>query len=129
MHRLLTALIVSAALLGAPSAFADQFTDTSIPLLEPFGGSSTLTVNCSNTSCIFAAWISYYASAAGWVFNVAVGICVIWMLVAGLRVIISGDNAQMRDNAIGQMKAAAFGLMLLVFAGPILKSLNNIGFT
>lgn len=111
-----------------PSAFADLYNQSTVDLLEPFGSSSSVSVVCATTSCIFGAWIGYYASAASWLFDVAVGICIIWMVVSGLRIIVSGDNTQLRDNAMSQMKASAFGLMLLIFAGPILRAINNVGF-
>ena len=92
-----------------------------VKLLQPFGGSDCVAVRPG-----LGTFLEYFGPAGAWLYNAAVGICVLWMLFGGITIMISSDNSGRRDEGIGRMKAAAIGLVLLIFGGVILRLLNSI---
>lgn len=101
---------------------------TGVPLLEPFNGTTVIPIP-SSTAIVDLPWIVYFASTQRIIYVTAAGFCVLWVLISGIMIMVSGDNSGMRDNAITRMKAAITGLLILLFAGPILNFMNSIFFT
>lgn len=71
-------------------------------------------------------FITYFEVASQWLFEIAVGFAVIWVLIGGFTLMIGGEN--MKTQAKDMMKWAILGLLLLIFAGYFLRTLNDIFF-
>ncbi|MDD3897034.1 MAG: hypothetical protein PHU04_04350 [Candidatus Peribacteraceae bacterium] len=106
------------------SAQGEEVRRTQIQLLEPISGGEMLNVEPG-----IGTWLAYFESAYAWIYEVAVGICIIWMLIGGIQVMTSSDQADKRQSGITKMKASITGLIVFIFAGPILRFLNDMFFT
>lgn len=101
---------------GRAAAQQDQ-----IFLIEPLGGGNTLPAGDN-------AFIEYFNQSSDWLFRVAVGFTVMWVLIGGVMFIISGNNQSRRSEAITRISSALIGLLILLFAGVILRTLNSLFF-
>ena len=112
------------ALLGAGAAYAQTppaQMDASVPLLQPLGGMTAIPIGSG-----YQTFLTYFNDAVGWIFQVAVGFTVVWVLIGGFMYMTSGNNQSQRGAAISRMTWAIGGLLILLFAGFILRTLNNI---
>ncbi len=117
------ASLVSLFLWLVPTVAHAQARGDCVKLLEPFGDQ-----DCIDVEPGLQTWFLYFGQLAPWLYNVAIGIAVLWLVIAGFKITISSDNETARQEAIGQMKAAVLGLLILIFAGPILRTLNSLFF-
>jgi len=93
-----------------------------IPLLQPWsGGGPTTTPILPGVQTFFA----YFNSAIPWMFEVAIGFCAIWILIGGIQIMVSGGGGQ-KSSGQSHITWALVGTLILVFAGAILKLLNNM---
>ena len=134
-HKL-TVLVAVAVLCGLSAvvpllpAEASMIHSEEIRLLEPLGDEDTVRIEVSGPGDgRVKTWLNYMGPAMEWVFNVAIGIAVLWVLIGGIMIMIAGDDASKRQNGIGMMKNAILGLVVLIFAGLILRMLNSLFFT
>lgn len=105
----------------AASSAGNLDTAEPIKLLAPLDDSTT-TIAVSDP---LGAWFKYFEISAGWLYDVAIGFCVLWVLIGGFQVMISGDDATKRGEGFDKMQSAIFGLVMLIFAPVILRFLNN----
>ncbi len=120
------------ALLGVPSRVfaaaagggADaRMIDDKVDLLEPIGGPTEIDVGPGLTT-----WYNYFNSALPWLYTVAVGLCLLWMLYGGYLIMISSDQADKRAAGKAKMIGAILGIVVLSFTGSILRILNDMFF-
>ena len=103
----------------------DGFPQVSPPiiLLAPISGQTSVPTTVSELP-IF----TYLKGIGKWLATVVVGICVIWVLIAGFEIMLSGANSGLKDKGVSHMKWALIGLCIASFSGLILKLLNNMFF-
>ncbi|MFH0770456.1 MAG: hypothetical protein V1926_03710 [Candidatus Peregrinibacteria bacterium] len=101
------------------SAVAVKQTMSNVTILEPLNGSTTDIA--IRPDSIF----DYLNSGLQMFLNIAVGIVLLWFLLAGTVYVISGGNASQESTAKDHMISAMIGLLLLVFFGAILRFLNS----
>lgn len=94
-----------------------------VPLIEPLGGATSIPILPG-----FGTFLTYFNSSVGWIFQVAVGFTVVWVLIGGFLYMTSGNNQSQRSAAISRMTWAIAGLLILLFAGFLLRTLNDIFF-
>lgn len=116
--------LVLSVIPGIAFAGDPKVENTTINLLAPLGPSNTITIGPG-----FTTWFDYFNNSAGWLYNVAIGICVLWILVGGLFVMVSGDNPQLAEKGKGFMIGSLTGLVMLILAPTILRTLNGLFFT
>jgi len=114
-----------AALLRATVVFAgnELIQRNQIELLEPISGGNTIPIGPGVDT-----WINYFNSAFSWLYDIAVGICILWLLYGGIQIMISSDQADKRAAGKSKMTGAIIGIVVLSFAGTILRMLNNLFF-
>jgi hypothetical protein len=117
----LLSLTALSTVLGAGEAHAQ--TQGSVPLLQSLGDLSSVSIQPG-----YQTFLNYFNDAVGWIFEVAVGFTVLWVLIGGFMYMTSGNNQSRRGDAISRITWAIGGLFMLLFAGFILRSLNNIFF-
>lgn len=94
-----------------------------INLLAPLGNQTNLAVQSG-----FGTFLAYFNDAATWLVYVAMGICVLWVLLGGFMIMLSGADSGQRSKGIGHMRWAITGIVILLFAGFILRTLNSMFF-
>ena len=105
---------VGSALWAMPFALAAD-----IQLMEPVGGCDKLTPKPG-----LGTFFGYFNLLWPWLIGTAAGIAVLMALVGGLQVIMSGGDQSKRQEGLDRLKHALLGLLMLVFAGVILRVLN-----
>lgn len=98
-----------------------QTIDGGVPLIEPIGQKSTITVTAG-----FGTLFSYINDIADYLLIVAGGICILWVLIGGLQMMMSGVDNSLQSKGKESMKWAIIGLVILLFAGFILRTLNSM---
>ena len=111
-HRTLSAL--ASALWAMPMAIAAD-----IQLMEPIGGCDKLTPKPG-----LGTFFGYFNLLWPWLIGTAAGLSVLMALVGGLQVIMSGGDQSKKQEGLDRLKNALLGLLMLVFAGVILRVLN-----
>lgn len=113
--------LLAAVLLSDPLITLAQVR-SGVPLIQPLDDT---TPSLSSSPNIF---LDYFNVSVGWLFKVAVGFAVMWVLIGGVMYMTSGNNQGQRSSAISKMTWAIIGLLILLFAGVILRTLNSIFF-
>ncbi|HLD71262.1 MAG TPA: hypothetical protein VI873_01450 [Candidatus Peribacteraceae bacterium] len=90
-----------------------------ILLMEPVGGCSKLTAQAG-----LGTFFNYFNLLWPWLIGTASGIAVMMTLVGGLQVIMSEGDQGKRQEGLDRIKNSMIGLLMLVFAGLILTTLN-----
>jgi Type IV secretion system pilin len=96
----------------------------SVTLIEPLCGQSQISGN--------GAWdlmLAYFNCAVIWLYDIAIGVCVLWTLVGGICIIISGDNSSLYERGKNYIIGSISGLLMLIFAPVILRFVNSGFFT
>lgn len=106
--------------LGIDSAGGGGFKQKqgSIDLLTNIGGKTSV----SGEIPIY----TYLEGIGPWLAQIVVGICVIWVLIAGFEIMLSGSKATSHESGVNHMRWALIGLCIAMFSGLILKLLNNM---
>lgn len=73
--------------------------------------------------------LGYFACSTGFIYDIAVGFCVLWVLVGGIQIIISGDNTEWYNRGKSIIFASIGGLLVLILAPVILRFLNSAFYT
>ena len=107
---------------GASSSCASG----NICMIQPLGSTCSTGIP---TGTGFEIMFHYFGCVAPWLYDLAIGICVLWVLVGGIQIIISGDNTGWYDRGKNIIIASIVGLLMLIFAPVILRFLNNAFFT
>ncbi|NLG07302.1 hypothetical protein GX553_02490 [Candidatus Peribacteria bacterium] len=127
----IAACIVAAAFLtaAAPCHLAAQMpaaqpTQDSITITQPlWGGDTSLPIGPG-----ISIWLTYFEKSAPWLYQVAVGICIIWVLLGGYMIMTSGGKDDRRSSGQQKIVQAIIGLLLLSFSGFVLRTINNLFF-
>ncbi len=128
-ETLLSGLLVLATFAVPFAVFAQgqvgvpQRDQKGIELLAPLGNQTHIPVQSG-----FGTFLSYFNDAAAWLIYVSMGICVLWVLLGGFMIMLSGADSGLRAKGIGHMRWAITGLVILLFAGFILRTLNSMFF-
>lgn len=105
-----------------PFTSAAQQVRSGVQLIQPLDDSTS---SLESSPSIF---VDYFNMSVSWIFRVAVGFAVMWVLIGGVMFILSGNNQSRRSEAISRMTWSIGGLLVLLFAGVILRTLNSIFF-
>ena len=108
-----------ASLVSSASALA---ADGRVNLIQPLGDNDTVEIGEGADT-----FLNYFNDSVGWIMSVAVGFCVVWVLIAGVQIMISKDATGRKSGKDRAMWAIA-GLVMLLFAGFILRTLNSMFF-
>jgi hypothetical protein len=111
-------------LLNPLSVAAQPQVRDGVSLIQPLN--DALNASLPSSSSIF---LDYFNMSVGWLFRVAVGFTVMWVLIGGVMFLTSGNNQGRRSEAISRMTWSITGLIILLFAGVILRTLNSLFFT
>lgn len=128
-ETLLSGILIVATFATPLAVLADglpnlpQRNQKGIELLAPLGGQTHIPVQSG-----FGTFLAYFNDAAAWLIYVAMGICVLWVLLGGFMIMLSGANSSWRSKGIDHMQWAIIGLVILLFAGFILRTLNSMFF-
>jgi hypothetical protein len=91
-----------------------------VKLLQPLCGSPTV----SGTGP-FDIMFAYFNCAGIWLYDIAIGVCVLWVLVGGIHIIVSGDNSELYSRGKSYIIGSISGLLLLIFAPVVLRFING----
>ena len=119
MYLLILALGVAPTAVEARAA-----NRTTINLLQPITGGNSIAIQPG-----LGTWFEYFGRAGQWLYNIAIGFCVLWVLIGGIQVMTSSDASDRRAKGFEKMKASILGVIILTFSGLILRTLNNLFFT
>lgn len=93
-------------------------------LLQPLDDSTTsLAPSPPGTIDIF---FNYLAIGLPWLFGVAAGIAILNTLVAGVQILFSGGDPSKRSEGLSRLTWSIAGLLILSFAGFILRLINPL---
>lgn len=134
LHRFFCSLLAVFLLsMSVVSVYADDDDDDpgkdkkpaegKVVLIEPIGDEQEIDIKPGAGTLI-----AYFNTAADWLIIVCVGICVIWVVIGGFEIMTSGGDATKRGNGQQHIMWAILGLLMLVFAGFILRTLNSMFF-
>ena len=128
LHKTLLLGILIVATFATPLAVLaqnelPQRNQGGIDLLAPLGNQTNIAVQSG-----FGTFLAYFNDAAQWLIYVAMGACVLWVLLGGFMIMLSGADSGLRSKGIGHMRWAITGIVLLLFAGFILRTLNSMFF-
>jgi len=113
----LVLMSVPAVILAAPL----PQTQDGINLLAPLGSQTNISVSSG-----FGTFLTYFNDAGTWLIRVAMGLCVLWVLLGGFMIMLSGADSGQRSKGIEHMKWSIIGMVILLFAGTILRLLNSM---
>lgn len=88
-------------------------------LLQPLGGVQEIAPSGGLTM-----FYQYFNSSFPWLIGVAAGIAVLQTLRGGISILLSGGDPGKRSEGISTMTWSIAGLLLIAFAGFILRILN-----
>lgn len=89
-------------------------------LLQPIGGLTSI----SGTG--LAAFIEYFNAVWPWVLSIGGGIAVLNGVIGGTMIMLSGSDSGMESAGKDKLKYSIVGLLIIAFAGMILRILNPI---
>lgn len=70
----------------------------------------------------------YFGISWPWIIGSAAGIAVLWAIVGGMEIMLSGSDSGMRDRGKGRFINAIVGLLVIGLSGMILEILNPVFF-
>ncbi len=116
------------ALLTAVSTFSAAMRVSAQPntirLLEPVNPSLREITPQPGLSMFY----QYFNATWPWVLGSAAGIAVLWALIGGIQIMLSGDNTGMRSDGTNRLLWALAGLLIIGLAGVILSTLNPLAY-
>lgn len=95
--------------------------DGVICLMEPLPGGMDKITPCGTP---LGTFFLYFNKLWPWLIGSAAGLAVLMAIVGGLQVIMSGGDPGKRQEGTGRLQQALLGLLMLIFAGLILRILN-----
>ncbi len=101
----------------------DKLHTTCIPLIQPLGSRDRLTVKPGAET-----FIDYFNDASSLLLTVAIGFCVLWILIGSYCIMVSGSDGGKRSTGTSMITWAIIGLIIVNFAGFFLRTLNSIFF-
>lgn len=125
-HALTCALALLTALGCFPltsQVFAQAFVPPSdLIMLEPVTPAASRFPPSAGITILY----QYFNAVWPWVLGSAAGIAVLWSLIGGIQIMLSGDNTGMRSAGQERLLWALAGLLMIALAGVILTTLNPI---
>ena len=94
-----------------------------VPLIETLGPEKCIPIEAGART-----FILYFNNSVTFIFQVAVGACVVWVLIAGFGIMLTGGDAGKRGEWIERLQWAIGGLLILMFSGFLLRTLNSLFF-
>ena len=91
-----------------------------VPILEPLDGTTDVLPFADEFT-----FIDYYKTGSDIILSIAFGIAMLWVLFCGAAIMVTGDSSK---EWRGKMIWAIVGLVLLAFAGAVLRFLNSAFF-
>lgn len=82
----------------------------------------------SNNGTIDTAF-EYFNMIWPWLFGSAAGVAVIWAMIAGIMIMSSGENSDLRQKGKDHLMTVAKGLVLIALSGLVLTTLNSLAFS
>lgn len=126
MLSLAVSAIAAGSAIGTKSLYAQATSKfappSNIQLLQPLDGSTSSLPPVAGIQMIFI----YFNISWPWVLGSAAGIAVLWALVGGIEIMMSGSNTGMQESGKGRLMWALAGLLLIGLAGFILTTLNPL---
>ncbi len=116
--NLLFRLSALAALLFPRIAFA-QLNTGKIRLMEAIGKCGELTGKPG-----LDTFFTYFNLLWPWMIGTSAGIAVLMAIAGGIQIIMSGGDPGKRGEGVQRLMNALLGLLMLVFAGLLLNTLN-----
>lgn len=98
-------------------------TQNGVQLLAPLGDQQSIPVTAG-----LGTFLTYFNDAGVWLIRVAMGVCIFWILNAGYELMGSGVFSSNREKGRQHIIWALVGLVILLFAGTILRLLNSLFF-
>lgn len=95
-----------------------------IELLQPLGSQTSIPISPG-----LGTLLAYVNDALDWVFDIALGVSVFWIVVAGFMIMISGGSGRFsgyKEEGVKHMTWAITGLIILLFSGLIMRLLNSV---
>jgi hypothetical protein len=114
IKSLIRGLLGLGLLLIPVAAFAD------IDLLEPIGAAASIPTDGPP----FSTFLTYFNLIYPWAIGCAAGIAVAWGLWGASGIILFGADQGKRSENIKHIQTAIVGLLVLLFAGTILHTIN-----
>lgn len=98
----------------------DGGNDGSLFLLQPFDGNDELDAEPG-----IQIFFTYFNSAWPWMVGTAAGLAVLQAVIGGVQIMMSSGGAG-KASGVERLQWAIAGLVMLVLAGLILRTLNPI---
>ena len=127
--RLMAGIAAWLPMIVAAQGEDPQVRKNTVKLVKPLDpGTTEITIHSGAQA--LQTWLDYFETAAAWLFYVAVGVCLIWILLGGYMVMTAGITGgdQKVSEGWGRIRTAITGVLLLLFSGFILRTLNNLFF-
>lgn len=90
-----------------------------IKLLEGINGTNTLAPQAG-----LGTFFQYVALLYPWVLGTAAGITLLYGLIGGVTIMMSGGDSGKEEEGKNKLRQAIMGLLLVIFSGVILNFLN-----
>jgi hypothetical protein len=91
---------------------------------------------CSNSPGIranagaFGVMLDYFSCISSFLYDIAVGVCVLWVLFGGIKMIASGgDNSDLYGKGKDHIVSAISALVVLFFAPVLLRYINGSAYS
>jgi hypothetical protein len=91
-----------------------------VRLLEPIGGVASIPTGGGPLQTFY----TYFNLLWPWLIGTAAGVAVLMAVIAGLQIIMSGGDQGKRSEGVDRLRTAIIGLIVLVLAGMLLRTLN-----
>lgn len=101
----------------------DKLERNCIPLIQPLGTRNRLPVLPGA-----GTFMDYFNDSASLLLTVAIGFCILWILIGSYFIMVSGSDGGKRSTGMSMITWAIIGLIIVNFAGFFLRTLNNIFF-
>lgn len=102
-----------------PGIALAQLTNGKIRLMERIGKCDELTGKPG-----LDTFFTYFNLLWPWMIGTSAGIAVLMAIVGGIQIIMSGGDPGKRGEGVQRLMNALLGLLMLVFAGLLLNTLN-----
>jgi hypothetical protein len=129
--RIIVIVLLLGILIGSEGAFAQTppppliQNRSDLRLMQPLDD-STWALAPSDPGQLF---LDYFKIGAAWLFGVAAGIAILNTLFGGIQILFSGGDPSKRSEGVTRLLWSIGGLLILSFAGFILRLINPLFYT
>jgi hypothetical protein len=103
--------------------------DIGLRILEPLDTSDPDRTSTLGPAGPLSLFFQYFNPAITWFFAIGAGFAILNTLVAGVQIIFVADNPSRRADAVQRIIWSISGLLILAFAGMIMRFLNSVGYS